>query len=130
MKKDIFIVEDDQYIERVYERVFRLSGYEVTVAPDAEEALKKLEKIDPVPSIIVLDITLPRMSGIDLLLAIRENARFKSVPIAVLTNSFDDTMEQKVKAAGADLYMLKIDHEPSKIVSMIETFLHAYIPKK
>jgi len=119
----IFLVEDDQYISRVYERAFRLGGHEVEIMEDGESAWTKLSAMDPLPSAIILDIILPKMSGTDLLAKIDGDRRFDHTPIAVLTNSFNQDLEKKLLAAGADLYLIKIDHEPKDVVAKIEDLI-------
>lgn len=86
--KWMLVVEDNLEDERLATRVFGRSGRkeELIIARDGEEALRVLEERGP-PKAIMLDLKLPRLSGVDLLTAIRENERFRCVPIIVLTSS-------------------------------------------
>ncbi len=122
----IFLIEDDEYIARVYERAFRLAGRELVIAIDGESAWAALSAMaaTELPAVILLDISLPKMSGKELLNAIRNDVKFSHTPIAVLTNSFDENIEKDVLASGADLYMLKIDNEPAKIMEKIDSLIN------
>ncbi|MEK7149234.1 MAG: response regulator [Patescibacteria group bacterium] len=84
----VFIAEDDEYVSRMYERAFRLHGFEVEVVSSGKIALKRLQEMSQKPSVIVTDALLPEMSGKDLIRRIREDTIFRSIPIAGLTNSF------------------------------------------
>ncbi len=124
----IFIAEDDEYISRVYERAFRLAGYELAIASDGEAALKDLATMDPKPAVIILDILLPKVNGEDLLKNIKANARFEHIPVVILTNSFHTDDMQKFLALGASLFLLKIDNTPSQVVEKIGELIHNRTP--
>ncbi len=119
----IFLAEDDPYIMRVYERAFRLRGHEIQIVPDGESAWSALSTMSTLPDAIVLDIMLPKMSGTDLLMMVNQDKRLDSIPVAVLTNSFDEDIEKKVVGMGADLYLVKIDHEPKDVVAEVENLI-------
>ena len=120
----IFLVEDDQYVSRVYERAFRLGGHEIEILPDGESAWSALSAAGTLPDVIILDIALPKMSGLELLGNIRKELRFGGVPIAVLSNSFDEDMEKKSLAAGANLFLIKIDHKPEELLGKIQALIN------
>ena len=117
------MVEDDEYISRVYERAFRLSGHDVEIVSDGELAWATLSAMQEQPAAIVLDVSLPKMSGTELLEKINADVRFKDIHVIVLTNAFSENIEKSVLAAGADLYLLKIDHEPQDIVTKVDDLI-------
>jgi DNA-binding response OmpR family regulator len=119
----ILLVEDDQFISRVYERAFRLGGHEIEILGEGESAWARLLVMDPLPSVVILDLVLPQLSGIDLLAKINGDKRFDHTPVAVLTNSFDQDLEKKLLASGADLYLIKVDNEPKDVVARIEELI-------
>ncbi|MFZ2886517.1 MAG: response regulator [Minisyncoccia bacterium] len=119
----IFLVEDDQYLGRVYERAFRMAGHEIQISVDGADAWKILSSDSPPPAVIILDLMLPNISGTELLTKINKDDRFDNTPIAVLTNSFSEDIEKKIMDAGADLFLLKIDYDPKEIVSKIEDLI-------
>ena len=117
--KKIFFVEDDAYIRKIYERAFRAAGYGPISVTDGEEAIRQLEIMDPPPSAIVLDVQLPKKSGLDVLTWLRSEERYKGVPVAILTNAGLDEVEEKAKEFDIALYMVKIDHEPPEVVEKL-----------
>jgi DNA-binding response OmpR family regulator len=79
-----FVIEDQVNISMLYEDALRLVGYEVVALRDGLLALNALETRD-VPSLIILDINLPRLSGRDLHKHIRSRDKYKNVPVIILT---------------------------------------------
>ena len=121
----IFLVEDDEYLSRVYERAFRLAGHEYTQAQDGEEALQMLRALEIQPDVIVMDIAMPKMDGAELLKNIRADSQLKSVPVAVLTNSFHMQDKDAFMELGASLFLVKIDNQPSEVVTKVESLVHS-----
>ena len=119
----VLVVEDDEYMARVYERVFRLAGHDVTISLDGEDALAILAHMELPPEAIVLDLKLPKISGEDVLKSIKNDARFKHIPVAILTNSIHREEKEKYLALGANVYMVKIDHTPNEVLAEIEKYL-------
>lgn len=123
--KRIFIIEDDQELSRMYERVFRLRGYSVEVAHDGKEALEKIQKITENPDIVLLDVLIPSVSGIDVLRTIKQDERLKNVPVIILTNSFRKENEELFLSLGASRYLVKIENEAQDIVREVDQLLAA-----
>jgi DNA-binding response OmpR family regulator len=98
----VLIVEDDEDIAQVLQRSLRLEGYETRIASDGEIALDTAA--DFVPDLVVLDLGLPRMDGIEVARRLR---RTDDVPILILTAR--DAVESRVEGldSGADDYLLK-----------------------
>ena len=120
---NIFLVEDDQYISRVYERAFSAAGHAVDIRYDGEAAWQALSTAQALPSAILLDLNIPKLSGKELLQKIRQEHRFDGIPVVVLTNSSNKDIEKEAMDAGASLYLIKIDHEPKELVAKIETLV-------
>ena len=122
----VFIAEDDEYVSRMYERAFRLRGFEVEVVSSGKIALKRLQEMSQKPSVIITDALLPEMSGKDLIRRIREDTIFRSIPIAVLTNSFSREDADQFLALGADLYLIKIEHDSKSVVEKIHNLIEKH----
>jgi CheY-like chemotaxis protein len=121
----LFIAEDDQFMMRLYERAFRLGGHELTIAGDGEAALASLEKMDPKPSCIMLDVMMPKLSGFDVLRKIKEDDRIKNIPVVLLTNLAGPQDEKKGLELGAVLYLVKSQYKPRQVVEKIEEIIKA-----
>ena len=124
----ILLIEDDQYIGNVYERAFRLAEHEIAIETDGEAAWVSLSTKSPLPDIILLDLTLPKMSGRELFSKIKSDVRFDGIPVVVLTNVFDRDTEKELLAAGAELYLVKIDYKPHALLEKIDGLIHSHSP--
>ncbi|MEK7530255.1 MAG: response regulator [Patescibacteria group bacterium] len=119
----IFIVEDDQYVSRMYERIFRLGGHDVVFATDGESALKVLMNANPLPGVILLDLVLPKKSGLEVLTEVRSDTKYDSIPIAILTNSVHPEEAEKYLALGADKYVIKMDSQAKDVMALAEELM-------
>lgn len=97
----IMIIDDETDILHMLERYFNLKGYHVVTAEDAEDALEKLIQQ---PDLILLDINMPRMDGIELCKTIRD---YVSCPILFLTANTDEHSKIRGFSAGGDDYIVK-----------------------
>lgn len=122
----IFLVEDDVYGSRMYERAFRFHGYEVEIVSSGKEAWERLLKMDLKPNVIITDVTLPEMSGRDLIQNIKQNNVLRSIPIVVLTNSFAKEDADEFLALGADLYLVKIEYDTKVIVEKVHDLIQKH----
>jgi DNA-binding response OmpR family regulator len=81
----VLIVEDDESIRNLFERVFSAAGYTVHTVSDGVEALRQLE--GEAPDLVVLDLMLPWVNGIEVLVTVRKQPQFTSVPVIVATGA-------------------------------------------
>ena len=122
----LFIAEDDPLMSRMYERAFRLGGHELTVAHDGEEALAVLEKSEPKPTLILLDVMMPKMSGFDVLRKIKADEKLKNIPVILLTNLAGQEDAEKGLELGAVLYLVKSQYNPKQVVEKVEEIIKSY----
>jgi two-component system alkaline phosphatase synthesis response regulator PhoP len=102
----ILLVDDSRFLRRAAELALRKAGYEVITAADGDEALKAAQ--DRVPSLILLDMMLPKLSGLEVLRALKQNAATKDIPVIILT-SLSERNSEKLLQEGAASYMEKSD---------------------
>ena len=121
----IFMAEDDPLMIRMYERAFRASGFELDLAFDGDEALVKLERMDPPPTVILLDVMMPKKNGFDVLVAVKKNEKLKNVPVIMLTNLAGEADAKKATDLGAVLYLVKSEYDPRQILEKIKEVLAA-----
>jgi len=105
MEKIIYVVEDDENIRELIRMALNSFAYQVLTFDNAESAIKAID--DQIPDLVLFDIMLPDMSGLDATKIIRQNPRTKQLPILLLTAK--DTEFDKVSGldSGADDYMTK-----------------------
>ncbi len=111
MDKGKILLVDDEKFQRVYfVDVLEKEGYHVVTAAGGEEALEIIEEIQP--DLVLLDIVMPRLSGIEVCSIIRASSSYlKSLPIVMLTHVHSDESIVEALDAGADDYILKsADH--------------------
>jgi len=104
----MLVVEDNPDDERLATRTFKQAGRaeDWRVARDGEEALEILKAKIP-PTLVLLDLKLPRLSGVDVLTAIREDARLGHIPVVVLTSSDEKTDLAACYALGCNAFVRK-----------------------
>ena len=121
--RKILIVEDDFFIRDIYTKVFTQAGYAVVVAVDGEDALNQITS-NPRPfDMILLDIMMPKMNGLDVLKKIRAMAEpIKSTAVFILTNLGQDTIIQEAFSIGMDGYIIKSQATPQQLVEEINTY--------
>lgn len=120
----ILIVEDDPLISRMYQMMFGFEGYEVETAADGIEGLEKIRKNKP--TIILLDVMMPNMNGLEVLDKIKLDPETKNIPVIMLTNLSDQQDAETALAKGAVKYIVKSDKEPREIANMVKEILKGY----
>lgn len=121
----LFLAEDDPLMSRMYERAFTASGYSLEMAFDGEEAISKLEKMNSAPTVILLDIMMPKKNGFDVLRQIKQNDKLKKVPVVMLTNLAGQEDAEKALSLGAVLYLVKSQYDPKEIINKIKEIISA-----
>lgn len=121
----ILIVDDDPLLVRMYQTKFEADGNTVVTASNGEEGLAKVgtEK----PDIVLLDIMMPKMDGLETLRQIKASESTKKIPVIMLTNvSSSEADSAKGLELGAVAYLVKADYIPSEIVQKVKEILSAY----
>ena len=114
------IVEDDAFVMDIYRTKLSQAGYEVMGAANGMEALEKLGSSDGLPDLILLDILMPLVGGIEVLKKIKEDEKLKKIPVILLTNlSQKDDIDLGI-SLGADDYLIKSHFTPSEVMEKIE----------
>lgn len=117
----VLLVEDDPFIIRLYQKVLTHEGYSAELADNGLAALEILPIFKP--DIILLDIMMPTMNGIEFLKKMHENPETKNVPVLVLTNVADSEVTLDAVNAGAALILIKSKTEPDDVVTAIKRVL-------
>lgn len=117
----LLLIEDDKQLGEMYAKKFDKNGYEVTLVKDGATALSKThsEQFD----IIVLDIMLPGLSGIETLGMLRSERKTAMTPVIVYTNYGDQSNREKCLTYGADEFILKVESTPESLCETIGRIL-------
>jgi CheY-like chemotaxis protein len=106
--KRILLVEDDRVLRRACEASLRRKGFHVTIAVDGQAALDELEAwTGPLPDLILLDLLMPRLTGIEVLRALRADPRTKAVPVLILSNSSREQDQAQIDQFEIAGYLVK-----------------------
>jgi DNA-binding response OmpR family regulator len=115
--KKILIIEDDVIVANVYRHKLAVEGYHTEVALDGETGLKTMRTLKP--DLIVLDLMLPKMSGVDVIREIRSESEFSKLPIVVFSNTYLTNMVQQAWKAGANKCLSKASCSPREVVDVV-----------
>lgn len=124
MAKVLLIVEDDPLMVRMYQKIFKFEGYDVDTAFDGEEGIEKVRKIKP--TVVLLDIMMPKMNGIQVLEKIKSDPDIKKIPVIVLTNLAGTQDAETALEKGAVRYIIKSEHDPKDIVRIVKEIIEGY----
>lgn len=120
-KKTILIIEDDPLLIKMYEAKFVSEGYSVLKAFDGEEGLKMA--LGSHPSALVLDVMMPRLSGIDMLTKLRQDEWGKTVPVIIISNLSEQTEKDKASALGVKEYLVKANITPGELAAKVKLYI-------
>jgi two-component system cell cycle response regulator len=120
----VFIVEDDPLMLRMYQKIFTFEKYEVETAGDGEEAITKVAAVNP--TIILLDVMMPKMNGLQVLERLKSDPATKHIPVIMLTNLAGQQDAETALAKGAVKYIIKSEHEPKEIADMVKEIIAGY----
>lgn len=113
MAKRIFVVEDNALNLRLFCDLLAAHGHDTCAVRDGREAFEKA--CDYQPDLIITDIQLPHVSGIELIRQFRQDATLVTVPIMAVTAYAGPGDEDRIRAAGANIYVSK----PISVVKFI-----------
>ena len=122
MAKKILIADDEQNIVISLEFLMKREGFEVLIANDGEEAVRRIRS-DP-PDLVLLDVMMPKKSGFEVCQEIKADPALAAVRILMLTAKGRDTEMAKGLALGADAYMTK-PFSTKELVEKVRSMLGA-----
>lgn len=116
--KKILIIEDDPLIARVYGSKYAAAGFETSIATDGEEGLALLKTFKP--DLVHLDLLVPKVNGLEIVKHIRSQPELKSLPVVVLSNTYQNHLVKSVMAAGATELVSKATCTPKMMLELVE----------
>lgn len=120
--KVLLLVEDDPLLINMYQTKFSHEGFQVYTATDGEVGLTlaKAEK----PDIIILDIMMPKMDGIEVLRRLKNDPNFSQIPILMLSNLSEMAKQKEAFELGAKEFLVKANLTPTQVVEKIKLYLN------
>lgn len=124
MAKKILIVEDDELILRMYQKIFSFNGYQVDVAANGEDGMEKARSSQP--TLIILDIMMPKLNGLEMLKRLKALPETAKIPVVVLTNLMGSADAEAALEAGAIKYIGKSDYKPREVFDIVDNIITGY----
>jgi DNA-binding response OmpR family regulator len=119
--KSILIIEDDKMVASIYRQRFAADGFKVDVAEDGAAGLARVE-VAP-PDMVLLDLMLPKLGGIEVLKRIRARTETAKLPVVVFSNAYLANVIQDAWDAGANAVMAKLTRTPKEVVEVVRNLL-------
>lgn len=126
MAVKVLLIEDDQLIQRMYEKIFTFEKFDVEMASDGEEGLEKARTMQPKPTVILLDVMMPKMNGMQVLEKLKLDPELKSIPVIMLSNLAGENDIETALSKGAVKYIIKSEFDPKQISDMVKEIVAGY----
>jgi DNA-binding response OmpR family regulator len=124
--KKILIIEDDQLVANIYRNKFSVEGFQVEVALDGAAGFDLVNSFHP--DAIILDLMLPKVTGVDVLKKIRAQPSLQQLPVIVFSNTYLSNMVQEAWKAGATKCLSKANCPPKQVIEVLRTLFASQAP--
>ena len=115
--KKLLLIEDDQIFANIYRNKLVLDGFQVEIAYDGDTGFKLLHSFRP--DAVILDLILPKMSGVEIIRKLRAEPEFAQLPVIVFTNTYLTSIVQEAWKAGATKCLAKANCNPGQVISAL-----------
>ena len=119
--KKIVIIEDDLIVANIYRNKLSVDGFQVEIAHDGRTGLELIKKNRP--DLVLLDLMLPLIPGVELLKQIRLEPDFKDLPVIVFSSTYLTNVVQEAWKAGATKCLSKASCTPKQIIEVVRAAL-------
>ena len=119
--KRVMLVDDDPVVLRIYQDWLSQRGMQVDTAPDGLAAISALRASKP--DVVVLDLMMPKLTGVDVLKFIRSEENLEDLPVVVLSNSYMNQLAAEAATLGVQKALLKVRCSPSVLLGTINEVL-------
>jgi DNA-binding response OmpR family regulator len=117
----ILIIEDDQLVANIYRNKFALEGFSAETASDGDVGLELLQSFRP--DAVLLDLVLPRVTGLEVMRKLRAQKEFQELPVIVISNTYLTNMVQEAWKAGATKCLSKASCTPKQVIEAVRSTL-------
>jgi CheY-like chemotaxis protein len=124
----VLLVEDDKFLRRACEASLRQRGFAVTTATDGEEGLRLAREV-PHPEVVLLDLLMPKVPGIEVLRALKADAATKDIPVVILSNSSRDEDKREALQLGAVGYYVKANLSLKELAAQVDLLIKDHAPR-
>jgi CheY-like chemotaxis protein len=117
----ILIIEDDQFMLRMYKRVMEIEGFTIETAVDGIEGYDKVKVF--MPDLILLDVMMPKLNGLQTLEKLKADPVLKDIKVVMLTNLANKMDAASALQKGAIKYLIKSEYDPKQVIAIIREIL-------
>src|SRR5579859_564458 len=117
--KKILIIEDDQIVANIYRNKFSVEGYDVEIAHDGHTGVESIRSFRP--DAVILDLMLPKITGVEVMKQVRAEPDFQKLPIIVFSNTYLSNMVQEAWKAGATKCLSKASCTPKQVIDVVRS---------
>lgn len=115
--KKILIIEDEEIILDLLKRKLTNEGYEISLARDGDEGVKKMREVKP--DLIILDVVMPKMGGFEVMEEMGKDQELKKIPVIIVSNSGQPVELDRAKELGARDWLIKTEFDPQEVVDKV-----------
>lgn len=127
MEKLVLLIEDEPQLVEIYQIAFKNAKIDLDVAMTGVVAVERIKKVKEAgmrkPDLIILDLILPDINGIEVLKKIREFEEGKGVPVFILTNYTSEELKKMGYDLSSEKFLLKSNYKPSQLVELVKNKL-------
>lgn len=119
-ERTILYIEDNEYNRKIVRQLLGRTSYQLVEAVDGESGVAMAQQ--EIPQLILMDVQLPKMSGLDATRALKADPRTSHIPIIVITSFALSGDRERAAAAGADSYLAK-PYSPRELLALVRQYL-------
>ena len=115
-KRTVLVVDDSELIRAMLTGILRDAGYEIAEAGNGKEALQQISR--QTPNMLITDLNMPEMNGIELIKEVRKDSRNRFMPIVMLTTEEDEEIKKEGRAAGVSGWIIT-PFKPENLLAVV-----------
>ena len=121
MKGTTLLIDDDTFIQKLYQSEFEARGLPLKVAVDGEQGLRLAAELKP--NVILLDVIMPKKNGFEVLAELKKNPATASIPVIMFSHLAQDADKKRGSELGAVDYLVKDEVTEAEVFAAVERFL-------
>ncbi len=118
MAKKILIIEDEEILINLLQRKLTQENYEITIARDGEEGLKRMREARP--DLILLDIIMPKKGGFEVMEEMQKDKELEKIPVIIISNSGQPVEIDKAQKLGVKDWLIKTEFDPQEVIEKVK----------
>lgn len=118
MAQKILLIEDEEIMVNLLQKKLTEEGYKIEIARDGIEGLEKAKLVKP--NLILLDIVMPKMGGLEVLEEMQKDKKLKKIPVIIISNSGQPVEIDKAQKLGAKDWLIKTEFDPQEVIEKVK----------